>query len=596
MSLFHKRMHKSNDREKVSAIMRSQAVIEFTPDGMIVDANDIFLSAVGYAREEVVGKHHRMFVDPKEVESSAYGAFWTDLAQGAFKSGEFQRFGKGGRELWLQATYTPILGANGKVESVIKFASDITAAKNAAADQHGKIMAVSRAQAMIEFKLDGTIVTANENFLSTVGYRLEEIAGRHHRMFVEPAYAASREYEQFWERLRAGEFVAAEFKRVGKGGREVWIMASYNPVFDAGGHVVKVVKFATDITERKRSEAIIDHLKTCFAAMADGDLACSIETPFTGQYEELRVAFNQSLDKMRGIIASLRRTSSALRTATGEILSGANDLSERTTKQAATIEETSATMEQLTNTVNENARRASEASAKAQMVSRTATEGGEVMGRATAAMDQITASSAKISNIIGMIDDIAFQTNLLALNASVEAARAGELGKGFAVVAVEVRRLAQSAAVASSDVKALIEQSGTEVLGGSKLVQEAASKLTAMLGTALESSRLVEDIAEASRNQAAALGEITTAVHSLDEMTQQNAALVEETNAAIEQTEGQASELDHIVGQFRTVEEGASSHAAPERLADARPSGVARAAGYAHARPKVAVGQDWAEF
>jgi methyl-accepting chemotaxis protein len=275
---------------------------------------------------------------------------------------------------------------------------------------------------------------------------------------------------------------------------------------------------------------------------------------YEGAFGRLRDDTNGVCDTLTQIVRGLRDTSRQLKTATSEMLSGSNDLSQRTTKQAATIEETSAAMEQLATTVHDNARRAELASTKARAVSQTAMDGGVVMNRATEAMERITTSSAKISSIIGLIDDIAFQTNLLALNASVEAARAGEAGKGFAVVAVEVRRLAQSAAQASSEVKGLIEQSGSDVNSGSRLVAEAAQKLVVMLESAKESSSLIEGIATASREQAGAIEEVTKAVRALDEMTQHNAALVEETNAAIEQTEAQASELDRIVEVFTVAD------------------------------------------
>ncbi len=286
------------------------------------------------------------------------------------------------------------------------------------------------------------------------------------------------------------------------------------------------------------------------AALAKADLSLRVTGTYKGAFDRLKTDTNGVAEQLGEIISQLRDTSGALKTATGEILSGANDLSERTTRQAATIEETSATMEQLRDTVAQNAVEAANASKQARIVSTEAEASGTVMGQANSAMERITQSSAKISNIIGLIDDIAFQTNLLALNASVEAARAGEAGKGFAVVAVEVRRLAQSAAEASSEVKVLIEQSANEVQGGSKLVAEAAERLLAVQSGISANASLLEGMARASHEQASAIEEVNVAVRQLDEMTQHNAALVEETNAAIEQTEVQAAELDRVIGIF----------------------------------------------
>ncbi|WP_116654757.1 methyl-accepting chemotaxis protein [Pelagibacterium sediminicola] len=548
---------------KVDAIDRSQAVIELTVDGLIVDANENFLNVMGYRLDEIVGQHHRIFVDPEYGQSEAYRRFWQSLAAGDFQADEFRRFAKGGREIWIQASYNPVFDKAGKPVAVIKFATDITAQKLRAADHAAQIAAIGRVQAVISFSLEGEVLDANENFLDTLGYGLDEIKGRHHAMFCDSDYAASKAYEQFWGELRRGEFVAGEFRRVGKGGKEVWIQASYNPILDPQGRPVKVVKFATDITERKRAEAIIEHLTASLERMAGGDLSGRVEETFTGRYEQLRQAYNLTLEKLVGIVSRLKDTSHTVKTATSELLSGANDLSERTTRQAATIEETSASMEQLSGAVVASSDDARNAAENARMLSGSAREGGAVMSQANEAMQQISASSAKISNIIGMIDDIAFQTNLLALNASVEAARAGEAGKGFAVVAIEVRRLAQSAADASAEVKALIEASGAEVAGGRRLVEQAATRLAEILKGTEQSSELIEGIARSSAEQSAAIAEINVAVRQLDEMTQHNAALVEQTNAAVEQTEGQALELDRIVEVFRLDGDTAPAEPAP---------------------------------
>jgi methyl-accepting chemotaxis protein len=355
---------------------------------------------------------------------------------------------------------------------------------------------------------------------------------------------------------------------------------------------------------------VVDHgiseTGAVLSALAKTDLTKRVTGQYQGALGRLKDDANAVAENLSEIVLQLRNTSRALKSATGEILAGANDLSERTTKQAATIEETSAAMEQLAATVTDNARSAEEAATSTHSAAQLADEGGKVMTEATHAMERITSSSSKISNIIGMIDDIAFQTNLLALNASVEAARAGEAGKGFAVVAIEVRRLAQSAAQASSEVKVLIEQSAQEVSGGSKLVANAAQKLNAILSAVQQNSVLMRGISEASRAQSSAIGEVSVAVRQMDEMTQHNAALVEETNAAIEQTEAQASDLDRIVDIFRIDEEDRPARAAAPSQTKAQPparSGikglqdkVKSAAKSYLTQGNAALKQDWSEF
>ena len=448
-------------------------------------------------------------------------------------------------EIGAMARAVEVFRAN--AERVAELGEETNKHLVAAADHTGQLNAISMSQMVVEFSTTGEVLDANENFLKLLGYARSDVLGQANSLFLFDADPASPAYRQFWLDLAAGQFKSGEYRRRTRDGREVWIQSTFNPILGLDGVPYKVVQFATDVTARRQAVAAVG---AGLQQLAAGDLTGTVDSPFEAQFEDLRHALNGTVTRFAELIGQLRTASRSIRSATGEILSGANDLSERTSRQAATIEETSAAMEQLAGTVASNAHMARDAASKALAVSRTATESGTVMTEANEAMERITASSAKISNIIGLIDDIAFQTNLLALNASVEAARAGDAGKGFAVVAVEVRRLAQSAASASADVKALVEQSASEVRGGSKLVSDAASRLAEMLEAVRQNSALVEGIARASSEQASSIDEVSIAVRTLDEMTQHNAALVEETNAAIEQTEAEARTLDRIVDIF----------------------------------------------
>jgi len=452
-------------------------------------------------------------------------------------------------EIGAMARAVEVFRANGAEKAVLDAQARQHMAE--AADHTGQLQAISRAQLVAEFNLDGTLMHANENFLNLLGWSAEEIIGKPNALFLFDADPMSQTYLQFWQDLAKGDFKSGEYRRRARDGREVWIQSTFTPIFDADGVAYKVVQFALDVTARKQAVASIG---AGLKQLAEGDLTGRIETQFPPEFEDLRIALNATVERFGDVVGQLRTTTRSLRTASGELLSGANDLSERTTRQAATIEETSASMEQLASTVASNAGMAEAAARQAESVSGSAAESGVVMADATGAMERITQSSARISNIIGLIDDIAFQTNLLALNASVEAARAGDAGKGFAVVAVEVRRLAQSAASASADVKALVEQSGVEVKSGAGLVEVASDKLRTMLAAIEENVQLVRSIAQASREQDASIDEVNAAVRQLDQMTQHNAALVEETNAVIEQTESQTQALDMLVDIF-VVEE-----------------------------------------
>jgi len=438
------------------------------------------------------------------------------------------------------------------------------------------VAALDRSQAVIEFNLDGTIITANANFLKTVGYSLDEIQGRHHRMFVEPGYGRSAAYDDFWKTLGSGQFLADKFMRLAKGGGEIWIQGAYNPIFDAAGKPYKVIKFATDITAietarirneegRERSDAeqtaVVSVLAQNLTKLARGDLTARIDAQFHGHYQQIKTDFNAAIDSLRGTLGGIANAAEGLQSGSNEIASASSDLSKRTEQQAASLEETAAALDEITATVKRSADGAKQASAAANGARLDATRSGDVMRDAVSAMGEIEQSSSQITQIIGVIDEIAFQTNLLALNAGVEAARAGDAGRGFAVVAQEVRALAQRSADAAKEIKTLIAASTAQVERGVRLVGETGQALTGIVAKVAEMDTLISEIAQSSQEQATGLNAVNAAVNQMDQVTQQNAAMVEEATAAASNLRLEAGELARLVASFET---GDHSHA-PER-------------------------------
>ncbi|WP_370468223.1 methyl-accepting chemotaxis protein [Parvularcula maris] len=731
----------------LAALDRSQAMVEFDLEGNILDANDLFLDSLGYTRAEVVGRHHSIFVTEEERSSDAYRAFWAKLGRGEFDSGRYQRVGKGGKAVHIQATYNPVLDASGRPVRVVKFAADITEAEvlaeeaacksatfeqgsapitllsrdlviqhiNPAAtelfmqnaesfgphwsefdaerlvglsvrkfeaiesaffdrlndpanlplrislavgglefdlrmgmvhDRRGEhvgytmewndvteasaatslVDALDKRQAIIEFTPEGMVTTANAVFLDRMGYRLEEVVGEYHRIFVGGEEAQSAAYAGFWTELARGEHQIGEIERRTKSGERVFLQASYVPIRNSAGEVYKVVKVATDVTERvathrqaeleqarvtKENEQVVTHLARGLKSLSEGDLSVElndlfpedyrqirydfndavsklrageelrirtsqeqeevvtrlasaleglsngvlnqeIDDTFPRQYEQLRTDFNQAIARLREVMEAIVVTAETIQHGSGDISKGADDLSKRTENQAATLEETAAALDQITSTVRTTAEGAAEASRVASDTREEAQVSGEVVSSAVAAMGEIEKSSSHISQIITVIDDIAFQTNLLALNAGVEAARAGDAGRGFAVVAQEVRALAQRSSDAAKEIKQLISTSSEQVERGVDLVGRAGEALSAIVTRVESVTALVANIAESAKEQSTSLLEVNQAMNRMDEVTQENAAMVEQSTAASHRLAQSSAALIERVTHFDT--------------------------------------------
>jgi methyl-accepting chemotaxis protein len=516
------KMKNADFQGQIAAVGKAQAVIEFHLDGTVITANDNFLNALGYTLAEIKGQHHSLFVDPAYRASADYKQFWRDLNDGKYQAAEYKRIGKGGKEVWIQASYNPIMDLNGRPFKVVKFATDISAAKVDSINNQRQIAESNRTQAVIEFTNEGICLSANDNFCNAMGYRLEEVKGKHHSTFVEQAYRESAEYKQFWRDLNDGKFQTAEFKRIGKGGKEVWLQATYNPMFDINGRVHRVVKYATDISARKVAAA---KLVTTIQTVSDNAQALSASSEELTAVSQQMSANSEETATQANVVASA---------------------SEQVTRNVSTV---ATAAEEMSASAKEIAKNASEAAKVATQAVKVAAETNTTVGK-------LGESSVEIGKVIKVITSIAQQTNLLALNATIEAARAGEAGKGFAVVANEVKELAKQTATATEDISQKIEAIQNDTKGAvtaidqiGKIINQINDIQNTIASAVEEQTATTNEIARNAAEAAKGSNEISKNIANVSEAAKNTTQGANNTLTAATELAKLAADLKRVVEQ-----------------------------------------------
>ena len=478
-----------NKNEKIlsEAINSNYAVIYFKPDGTVIKANEVFLKTMGYSLEEVAGKHHSMFCEEKFTKTQEYKDGWNDLRAGKTLTAEFQRVKKDKSLIFLRASYMPVI-ENGKVLEVIKLAQDITKNRLKNLFFIGQVKAINKSNAVIEFDMNGNILNANDNFLNTLGYKKEDIIGKYHSIFCEENYKNSNEYKEFWKKLNRGEFDSGEYLRIGKNGKHIWIQASYNPIFDMDGKAFRVVKYATDITNRKNTMFEVE--------------------------KEIK-EFSNSLN--------------TLLTTSINMLKDAKFSNENSQNATSSSQNINSLIQDLSNKIDEMQQAIVDISSKTSKNEQIAQEATVQSKQTATAMVKLNEESQKIGETVNIISQIAFQTNILSLNAAVEAATAGEAGKGFAVVAGEVRNLANRSAQAANEIKNIVEIATQKADEGKHIANSMINGYSELNSDIMQTIDLIKEFENSSKEQLLGIEQINNAVAILDQKTQQNANVTSQT-------------------------------------------------------------------
>jgi methyl-accepting chemotaxis protein len=574
---------------QITAINNANAQIEFDAQGNIVAASDLFVKAMKYnSASEFIGKHHRIFCDADYVRSKDYELFWINLRNGIAQVGEFRRIAKDGSDVWIQANYTPIADENGIVTRVVKLASDVTGQKLKNLDYEGQLQAIDKSNAVIEFNMDGTVITANDNFLNVMGYQLHELKGKHHRMFVDSAFARSVEYEDFWRKLRNGEYLVGTYTRIDKRGKEVYIQASYNPILGANGNPVKVVKYALDMSE------VIRVVKS----LANGDLSmrCDESVDRAGLTAEI----NKALDNLNGVMKNIsdgsevvakssellqkkvddmKRNTTEVATAVAQMAKGAQDQAQKTDDSSKLVNHvmTAANeMDKKANSITSAAEKGLDSSMEGLKTIKVLVENmmgiKESAGQTSESIKVLTKRTEEIGRTLNVITDIASQTNLLALNAAIEAARAGDAGRGFAVVAEEIRKLAEDSRKSAVEIEKIIKDVQKDTAVAEKSIDAMELSVKEGNKSSNQVEKIFHEIAKSSEEtfnsskeiQASSQGQkesIGTVVKNIEQIvvvseetaagTQQVASSSQQMNSGMQEIAKAGDELSSVAAELQ---------------------------------------------